>query len=911
MTERRVKVYLDGDISGYNRAILGGVATTRAFTSELDTSNDRAAMLTQSLLAVGPALVPIGAAGVPILSGLTNQLAFAAAGAGVTALAFSGIGDALKATNDYALEPTEANLEKMKETMNELGPAGRNFVDYLQELRPQLQGLQDIAQEGLLPGAQAGIEDLMTRLPEVERIVEQISTGMGDLLAEAGDNLADPRWDEFFTFLENEARPTLMDMGRTLGNFVEGFANLWMAFEPVSSSFSKSFLDLSRDFSAWTDGLGETAGFQEFLDYLNRVGPKAWDTLGALGGALLEIVEAAAPVGEAMLPVIEAVADSIGAIAGSDLGPAVIGVLALTSAYSRLIALGKATGGSAIGGLFGGTAVRGTVASLKSVRTATDELRIAQDRASQSRRSMVLASTSDFVPRDRKHADTATFVKDRQAAVDAEKALADAHRDRRAQLAKTATGVAGLAFVMSDLDSKMGLSNTAMLGTAGAMAGPWGAALGAGVGLTMDLANANDNLWQAVDRANAALRQGPNNLEQQREAVKAVRDELDGLRDSVSLNNGFSVGDFFKTYKNNVEDLFGRSDVEEGQEAYDKAAAALQRNEEAAANARISEAGLSEALRGTTSDTREQVDAILQLIDARNQMANEAVTALDAELAYEAALDAASAGLKKNGRSVDENVEAGRANLSLLTDLASKWNNLSDAQKNVPGEHDRMRSSFIESATAMGMSAKKAEKLADELLQMPSSVSTKVTLHGADEATAAARAVRRALNSIPGLTESTIRTYEETYVVPKKKAKKPTVADLLNPNYQANGSVLDFYANGGLRESHVAQIAPAGAMRVWAEPETGGEAYIPLAPAKRKRSQAIAMETAQRLGGVAYFADGGVRGGSSGGPMTASLVGARVSFDKDGLGTFVSGQIEMALAGSDNYAASNRRAGRK
>jgi TP901 family phage tail tape measure protein len=73
---------------------------------------------------------------------------------------------------------------------------------------------------------------------------------------------------------------------------------------------------------------------------------------------------------------------------------------------------------------------------------------------------------------------------------------------------------------------------------------------------------------------------------------------------------------------------------------------------------------------------------------------------------------------------------------------------------------------------------------------------------------------------------------------------------------QANGSVLDFYANGGI-ESHVAQIAPAGAWRVWAEPETGGEAYIPLAPSKRQRSRLIAQETVRRLGGVAEFATGG------------------------------------------------------
>src|SRR5690606_21053977 len=73
---------------------------------------------------------------------------------------------------------------------------------------------------------------------------------------------------------------------------------------------------------------------------------------------------------------------------------------------------------------------------------------------------------------------------------------------------------------------------------------------------------------------------------------------------------------------------------------------------------------------------------------------------------------------------------------------------------------------------------------------------------------------------------------------------------------------VDFYANGGIRrENHVAQIAPAGAWRVWAEPETGGEAYIPLAPSKRQRSRVVAEETVGRLGGrVEWLADGGLRG---------------------------------------------------
>lgn len=69
-------------------------------------------------------------------------------------------------------------------------------------------------------------------------------------------------------------------------------------------------------------------------------------------------------------------------------------------------------------------------------------------------------------------------------------------------------------------------------------------------------------------------------------------------------------------------------------------------------------------------------------------------------------------------------------------------------------------------------------------------------------------------------------------------------------DYYADGGI-EFYANGGRRgENHVAQIAPAGAWRVWAEPETGGEAYIPLASTKRGRSRSILAEVARRFGDV-------------------------------------------------------------
>jgi TP901 family phage tail tape measure protein len=141
-------------------------------------------------------------------------------------------------------------------------------------------------------------------------------------------------------------------------------------------------------------------------------------------------------------------------------------------------------------------------------------------------------------------------------------------------------------------------------------------------------------------------------------------------------------------------------------------------------------------------------------------------------------------------------------------------------------------------------------------------------------ATYNARIIQNAIDNIHGKTVGVYLSYRAT------KADKDAngVPDHVQAP-QARGSVLDFYANGGtnrrgIRENHTAQIAPAGAWRVWAEDETGGEAYIPLAASKRGRSRAIAEQTISRLGGdprsVQWNADGNVTDWTYN-PQTGSL----------------------------------------
>jgi hypothetical protein len=756
VSERSVKVRLDADVSSFNRALLGASATAKAFTKDLDTSTDRATNLTQSVLALGPALVPLGAAGIPAIAGLTNQLAFAGVAAGTAVLAFHGVGDALKATNEYAIEPTAANFEKMQQSLAKLGPDGREFVGFLQDLRPRLQELQDAAQAGLLPGVEDGLTDLMELLPQAERLVSTVATAMGDLVAEAGDNLNDPRWVEFFEFLDAEARPTLLAMGRSAGNFAEGLANLWMAFAPLSNDFSSAFLDLSRDFATWTDGLDKTEGFQEFIDYIETNGPRVWDTLGSIGNALLQIVEAAAPVGAVALPVISAVADSIAALADSDLGPVAIGLISFTSAYARLIALGKTANSGALGGLLSKGAYAGTLTAAKELPRALLQYDGAAARA-QARAGQLAVTTGK---------------------------LGTSLRGT----AKLAGGAAGLGFVMSDLDDKMGLSNTAMLALAGTAFGPWGSAVGAGVGLAMDFAHANDGLWQSVDRANKALADGPQNIDAQGAALEDARKQVEALKSST---DGFGDQFSLKGLKNFTEDAFGKSDVQEADEALARLQGRYEENVAAAQDLKFQQAGLSGAMSGATQATRDQTEALLDNIAAHNKESDRLLAEVDAHAAYEQAIDDAAEGARKNKHTLDDNLPAGRSNLKLLAGLAASYNNLSEDQKNAGGESERAKAKFIKFAEQMSKNREVAESLADQYLHMPESVSTDVSIR--DRASDPLRHIREYIEGLHDKSVTIETVYKRTI---KGGTGNPNVFGLTKADGGLIGSVRGYDSGG-------------------------------------------------------------------------------------------------------------------
>lgn len=476
----RTQRSLDG--VGHESVVMG--RSTKQAGSDIDRLSGRMRILADVAAMLGPSLVPIGAVAVPAISGLASQLGFATVAAGTALAAFQGVGDALKAVNEAQLEPTAENLEEARQAMRRLSPAAQDLVMHLNGMIPELRRLRNTAAAGLFPGLEAGLGHLERALPRVERILAAVSTEMGEIAGDTGASLASDRWAPFLDFLAEEAPSALSDMASAIGDVTHGLSEMWMAFTPLNRDFSSWLVDVAERFDRWATGLAQTQGFTDFVDYIRTNGPQVGETLGAIGGALLEIVEAAAPLGGPTLKVLEAIADVVSAIADSDLGTPLLTMLALTSALSRMKALQASAFGTKVKDQF-----KGYTGGLLNVVSAQDRARLsAQELQRQQRRTW-------------------------------------------ANFGKGAGLVAGLGLAYSGVADKLGVANTASMALMGTIAGPWGAAIGGGVGVLMDMQKQATRTSEAIRNAKFAFEQSGSDLEAQLAVIQAERESLQQFAD--------------------------------------------------------------------------------------------------------------------------------------------------------------------------------------------------------------------------------------------------------------------------------------------------------------------------------------------------------------------------------------------
>lgn len=259
-------------------------------------------------------------------------------------------------------------------------------------------------------------------------------------------------------------------------------------------------------------------------------------------------------------------------------------------------------------------------------------------------------------------------------------------------------------------------------------------------------------------------------------------------------------------------------------------------------------------------ETADQVNALSDQLDTLIEKMMEAngqnIDAVDANAAYQSSLADVSAEIDRQrdafiaahgsadgfSASLDENTAAGSQNAAMLAGVAEDAQDAALAQFEVDkktmgatratevyiGRLQTSRTNLINAARAAGFNEDAVQRLTDRVFRMPTQREINILANTAS----ASRRIDQFMYSYNGRTIAL------------------NVNARINHNFAEGGfdRPVEYNAWGRLREQHIAQIANAGAMRVWGEPETGGEAYIPLGASKRTRSTEI-LETVAGLFG--------------------------------------------------------------
>lgn len=693
--------------------------------NQIDRLSGRMRILADVAAVLGPSLIPVGAVGVPAIAGLAAQFGFAAAGAGVAVLAFQGVGDALTKMNKAALIPTATNLDAAQAALENLSPAAQAFVGQISDMMPALRDLRNEAAGGLFPGATEGLQALETALPKVQNVVSAIATELGSIAADTGAALASDRWTTFLDFIAREAPQALADMAQAAGSTVHAMAELWMAFEPLNDNFSQWLVDATQSLDQWATGLSKTQGFQDFVAYIRDTGPQVAETFGAIANAVLQIVEAASPLGGPVLAGVEAFAKAVAAIADSDIGTPLFTAAAALALFNRTLSITT----SARGGITGfGSRMTGAAAQAKGFGLSLQAVR----------GDLTLLGTTALTAGARTEREMMRV-----------NAATGRLRTSLLPVGKSAALLGGLGIAATGAADGLGLTNTASLALAGSIAGPWGAAVGGAAGLLLDAKDAASGFGAALANVDDIVASG--NFEQ----LSAKLAQLRAERNDLTSTSG--VGDFFgdSITKISKRGAFGSSATERVDFQIRKIGDAMNDAADAAAGSQVATDAYGRVISGTGNAAQDTADQIHAMTEAMHTQRQEALNAFSAETRYRQALKDARKQAASSNAGIKGDTEEALKNRAAITTLADAWNNQSDAVKNNVDKFHAAKAAFIETATGMGVPIEQARKLARRLLEIPESKVIGVKI----EAINALNAIQRIKDRLRSLPRSITTDY--------------------------------------------------------------------------------------------------------------------------------------------------------
>ncbi|MEV0526054.1 phage tail protein [Streptomyces sp. NPDC050439] len=810
-----------------------------------------------SLVSLAPAMIPIAAQAVPIAAGLgAAGLAAAAFTAAVVpqigamaeaAAAQKKYQDAVKASGVGSQAAAKAQADVQRQLASMPAATQRAAGAYM-VLSDTFKSWSDQTASFTMKPVEQGLQITTALLPRLTPLARSASDQLTRLTTVAGGAIETPGFDRLSGTLEDFT-------DRTLDRATDSAVHFMRVLSEGNAS----------------------GPFTEVMEYARATGPEVKETLQALSETLLHVLDAAAQAGPGLLTIVNAFAQLVSAVpaslianllqvytafkliklAGAGIGAAGAGMGTLAARATALQAAFVAAGG----GIAGMNAALGTLSTGGKAALAlgvVGGLVIAMHELSGAKPAVEVDALS-------------SSLKTLTSTGKVTGALKTNFTEMSESIAMVSKGASNnkVAQLVSDFGSWVGIAE----------------------GPGISTATKNVDAW---DKSMAGLVRSGN----PKEAAK----QFDLLKRSWKAGGGDMSQ--FKKHTNDYRDAIADAKFEAKMAAESMGLFGTQ----------------AQATQGKLAGQKAAADGLRQSIQALNDVQR---AGLGGMIGFEGAIDAAAKAARANGSALSMtggklnlNSDAARTAAGALNDLAAKTDEAAAQARQSTGSwsaangvYKRGRGELIKQADAMGLTRKQAVALADQILKIPSKrMQLKMDK---EDAVAGLKSFNAAVKRSPGSKSVTLKTLSKgaekilegfgyrvkrlpngKVTVSAKtgsalagvKGVRAAVASLFSKTItvtthyritghksipsgtylgstagrSADGNIYGkAYADGGM-ENHVAEIAQPN-LRVWAEPETGGEAYIPLAQGKRPRSLAILEEVADRFGyGLEKFARGGV-----------------------------------------------------
>lgn len=344
------------------------------------------------------------------------------------------------------------------------------------------------------------------------------------------------------------------------------------------------------------------------------------------------------------------------------------------------------------------------------------------------------------------------------------------------------------------------------------------------------------------------------------------------------------------------------------------------------------QSGANKELAATAEEVQEALDGMIEALDRLN---GTTLSHREAQRNLIKTIAEANGVFANNTKTLDVNTAEGMENAEALDNVASSMNDAATAAAKEAESTGGAAAGHAALVASLNASRQQLFNIArqffgteqatwdyvNSVLAIPDEASTQITTPGSMEAQMELQRVRQMVMNIPPdkevnvgvLSQAAIQKLQEigfkvttlpdgTVSVSAQTAAAQNQLDhLVNVNQgkvltwtvritsknevgrqglggqytPAYGGVLKFASGGIFGEAHHPQVARAvpGAVRVWAEPETGNESYIPWAMDRRGRATDILGLTADAFGYalvpksslVRSYANGGINGSYAGG----------------------------------------------